>query len=140
MMGRNTNAGFIAQRALAKLADTGLSCAVVLNWNTKAGGTYDPISQSTYGATLTPQTATVRAFIHYINAGHYVVRDYAEVEAGDCIADFAPAVAIDGKDGLTFTIDGVKWSQKPMSDQLARHWDTLIGDTRILRSVLLRKL
>lgn len=131
---------FIAQRARAKLAETGAACDVVLAWNTLTGGTLDARTQSLVGATAAPQTATVRAFAHYLQAGSFVVRDFLEIEAGDCILDFAPDVVLDGLHGLTFTFNGATWGQKPMSEALAKHWDTVIGNTRILRSVLVRKL
>lgn len=99
-------------------------------------------------ATPTPQMRTVKALLHFpeprVNSE---VRQFNEIEAGDCIADFCEDVQIDGLDKLEFVflgvdglpIDSNKWVTKPVSERLAVSWNLVIQGVKLFRCVLLRK-
>jgi len=50
----------------------------------------------------------------------------------------APDAPLDGKEGLTFTIDGCVYVQKEVDSKLAKTWDVIAQNRRMLRTVLLR--
>lgn len=135
-----SNLAFIKKRvALATSAGAqGGGTDVVLKWNTLTGGTLDPTTNSLVGATAEPQTETVKALLHFIG-GSFQVREFVEIEVGDCIADFAATVTLEGRTGLYFEFNGAQWEQKPMSDRLAEMWDTVVKGQRLFRTVLLKK-
>ena len=94
------------------------------------------------------RTETVKAFLHFPEPGaNSAVRQFNEVELGDCIADFAQDVLLDGREGLEFLfldpdgkpIDGQKWVPKPVSETLARTWGVIMQGKKLWRPVLLRK-
>lgn len=132
-----SNLAFILDRMPLNLAESGTD--VRLDWYIVTGGVADPISGSTAGGTRTPQTETVKGFVHYVQVAQSGVRQFAEFEAGDCIVDFGPAVTLEGRLGLTFLIDGQRWVAKELGEQVGKTWDALVQGQRLHRSVLLRK-
>jgi hypothetical protein len=132
-----SNLPFILSRIPANLAESGTD--VIIGWDEITGGTVDPVTRSIVGGTVTPQTATVKAFLHFVGIATSGVRQFNEMEAGDCIADFAPDVDLDGKTNLTFTINGEVWMAKELSQRLAKTWDVQAQGQKLFRSVLLRK-
>jgi hypothetical protein len=133
-----TNAAFIQHRVNLNLATPGAASDVLVSWNEWAPGAVDPVTSSKIGSP-TPRTKRYRAFLHFIQPTNGAVRQFNEVETGDCIADFAPDADLDGKDDIRFTIDGRQWMRKPVSPRLAQAWDVVVGGVRMVRPVLLTK-
>jgi hypothetical protein len=132
-----SNLPFILSRIPANLAESGTD--VTLHWTTLAGGTLDPVTGATVGATPTAQTEAAKAFLHFVQIAQSGQRIFNEFEVGDCIADFAPTVTFEGREQLWFEIDGQRWVAKQFSDKLGRTWDVVMQGQRLFRSVLLRK-
>lgn len=141
-----SNLAFISTRIGVNLAESGTN--VLISWRAwPSNSTLDPVTQSRTG-TPTTQTMRAQAFLHFPEIkANSVVRQFNEIEAGDCIADFSADVALDGLDSLTFTflnpdgtpIDGSVWVTKPISERLARSWGAIIQGARLFRTVLLRR-
>jgi len=112
---------------------------VLLKWEEFAtGATVDPLYGGKTG-TVVPKTLKAKALIHFPNIASSQVRIFAEIEQGDCIADFAGDVELDGKENLRFVINGEEWVQKKVGAALAKSWDLVIGNARMARTVLLKK-
>ena len=90
------------------------------------------------------KTQTVKALLHFVTATTQL-RQFAEVQAGDCIMDLSPDILLKGREGLRFiigasrTCPGEEWSSKPVSEQLAQCWDAMQGNRKIFQTVLLRR-
>lgn len=132
-----SNLGFILDRVALNLAESGTT--ITLRWQTLTGGTLDPVTGATVGATRTAQSETVKGFVHFVQIAQSGQRIFNEVEVGDCIVDLDPAVTLEGRDGLYFEIDGQRWVAKQFSDKLGKSWDVVAAGQRLYRSVLLRK-
>jgi hypothetical protein len=121
---------------------------VLVSWVGWPSGTpIDPVTQSKLGSPVA-MSMTVKAFLHFPQPpGNTAIRQFNEVEAGDCIADFHQDVELDGLDKLEFVfldrdgdpIDNQKWVTKPTGEKLAQSWNAVIEGQRLLRPVLLRK-
>jgi len=132
-----SNLPSIKRRVKLNLSKDGTS--VILTWKSYVGGTLDPVTQQHVGAVATDQTLTIKAFVH--SAGSVsAVRQYAEIEVGDLIVDFAYDAPLDGKEALRFTIDGQQYEQKKVSQKLAKAWDVVQRNQRLYRTVLLEKV
>lgn len=133
-----TNLPFIQHRANVVLNERGPATDVLLTWRAWTGTpTVDPVTGSKTG-TSSVQVLNVRALVHFVTASSRV-RQFNEVEVGDCIADFPVAAPLDGKEELTFTIGGQLWVQKEISTNLASHWELEAQGQRLWRTVLLRR-
>lgn len=131
-----SNIGKIATRVGLNLKKSGTD--VVLKWKEWTGTpTVDPTTESEIGES-TDQTETVQGFVHYIQATTSL-RQFGEVEVGDCIVDLHQDVDIDGKQSLVFIIDGEEWKQKQIGDKLAKYWAVMAQGQKLFRTVLLRK-
>jgi hypothetical protein len=121
-----------------ELAQNGSS--IVLTWDAwPDDSVVSPVDGSRSG-TPTPGTATLPAFVHHVQAaGHSSVRQFAEIEVGDIILDFAPNVDLSGKDNLRFNIGGQWYVAKQVGDKLATTWDVQVQDQKLFRTVLVRK-
>jgi len=140
-----SNLGFISSRVGAALEANGTQVRV--SWVAWPLGSLDPVTMSHTGAPAA-LNMVVMAFLHFpqptVNSA---VRQFNEVEVGDCIADFDASVKLDGKDKLEFVfldadgnpVDGQKWVTKPTNERLAQTWGAVIQGVRLLRPVLLRK-
>ena len=133
---------FIAGRVEGNLDESGTP--IVLAWQVwPADAVPDPVTRLRSG-TPTPRRETVNAFLHFVSATS-AVRQFNEIQVGDCIADLSPSVVLPGRDGLAYLLptgpDGAleTWSNKPLSSQLAAFWDTQQGGVRLFQTVLLRK-
>ena len=126
----------ILRRIPLNLQESGTD--VTLTWTEFSGATTDPVTGARSGGTATTKTTKVKGFIHEVSATS-VVRQFAEIEAGDAIVDLAGDVALDGKEALRFTIDGRQFVAKEIPEKLARSWDVIFRGKRLHRSVLLRK-
>ena len=132
-----TRIGFALNRMLVNVQTRGTP--VKLTWVTYSGGTVDPGTGATINATATPQSlGPINALVH-VEEAKSVLRQFVEIEVGDLIVDFPPAVQIDGLDNLRFVIDGQNYEQKEIGGRLAKAWDTIIAGNRSLRTVLLKK-
>lgn len=107
---------------------------VKMVWSlTVAGG--DPV----FGvpAAVTPESREIMALTHFVTATTQL-RQFAEVQAGDCLMDISPEIQLDGLQDLRFVIDGREWSSKPISESLAKYWDVMQGGRKLLQTVLLQ--
>lgn len=129
-----TSPARIRQRFAAQRANTGT--VITLSWLEYAGGTVDPVTGARIGGTSVVHTEMVTALIHQVS-GASALRQHVEVAVGDVIADLPHDVALDGKAGLQFLIDGRIYRQKQISGKLAQAWDVLVRGQRIDRAVLL---
>jgi len=111
---------------------------VVLQWNALPGGALpDPVDGTVAG--LVPQTATLPAFVHQVQAtGASSVRQFNEVEVGDLILDFPGDAVLDGLRDLVFVVNGKPYIAKQASDKLAESWDVTVQGQQLFRSVLVR--
>ena len=125
-------------------AIAGIGCDVVLAWRAPSGAATiirDPVD----GAPTVPmvdRSETVRALLYFVGATTQI-RQFAEIQAGDCIAAFAPDVCLKGKDSLRFLIAPCggppeEWSSKPVSEQLSSYWG-MAANLKLYQVVLLRK-
>ena len=133
---------FIADRIEINLAESGTQIA--LAWNIwPDGAVRDPVTGQ-FPGTPTPGQAGVPALLHFVSASS-TVRQFAEIQTGDCMVDLSPKLDLKGKDGLTFWLpsgaDGTmeQWSNKPISQELAVFWDTIQCGRKLWQTVLLRK-
>lgn len=115
-----------------------LGSDIRMDWVTLTGVTVDAPTGARIG-TATAKTETVKGYVHFPDISARSVTVFAEIEAGDCIVDLPPDVTIEGREQLTFTINGEKWTQKKIGTQLARAWDTVFENARFCRTLLLRK-
>ena len=133
-----TNLQFILQRLGENLAESGTD--ILLAWDEYRPGTpLDDVTQTPNG-TPTPQQQVIKGFVHLVQASTMsTVKQFNEIETGDCIVDLSPDAPIDGKVNLRFVIAGETWAPKQISDKLGRVWDVVAQGQRLYRSVLLRK-
>lgn len=133
-----SNIEFISQRVRENLAESGTD--ITLTWDEYPANTpLDDVTQTPQG-TPTKNQKSVKGFVHLVQASTTsTVKQFNEIEAGDCIVDLAPDEDIDGKINLRFIIAGETWCPKQISDKLGRAWDVVTQGRRLYRSVLLRK-
>jgi len=128
---------FIAERVESNLEESGTD--VVVNWNEwPANAALDPVTQARTG-TPTARTETLRAFLHFIQPSASVIRQFDEIETGDCLLEYSPEVTLEGRDSLRFIIEGVEWSAKPMSQHLRETWDAVFAGRRLFKTLLLKR-
>ena len=139
-----TRVDFMAARLPIALATVG--CDVGLTWQTWASGSGvsgsganepDAVDGLCSGTPIS-HTETVRALVHFAG-GSTQLRQFTEIEAGDCLLDLSPEVVLRGRAGLRFTIAGEEWSMKPISSALAQIWDVQVANQKLFQTVLLRK-
>jgi len=130
-----TNLPFMRRRMALRRQRRGTP--IRMDWVTLADVQEDPTTGAKLG-TATPQTETIYGFFNYVNIAHSNVRHFEEIEDGDAIIDIPADTVIEGRDGLTFTIDSQVWAQKRVGEKLAQHWEVHQG-RRLYRTLLLRK-
>ena len=115
-----------------------IGCDVQLYWQAPRGGAMqrDPVD-GVPTVPMVPLTETVRALLYFVSATTQL-RQFAEIQAGDCIATFNPDQTLKGRDSLRFVIDGEEWSSKPVSEQLSSYWGRA-ANLKLYQVVLLRK-
>ena len=113
---------------------------IVLTWNVwPTGSVPSPVDGSRPG-TPTVTTETQPAFVHFVPvAGHSSVRQFAEIEVGDVILDFAPDVDFRGRDNLRFQVQGQWYVPKETGRKLAETWDVAVQGQNLFRTILVRK-
>ena len=133
---------FIADRIEANLEESGTQ--IVLVWNIWPAGAVRDAVTGQYPGAPTPGRVCVPALLHFVSASSQV-RQFAEIQTGDCMVDLSPKLDLKGKDGLAFLLpsgsDGAleEWSNKPISQELAVFWDTIQSGRKLWQTVLLRK-
>jgi hypothetical protein len=135
-----SKADFIHARRDANLAQGGGNVAdIVITWNEwPADSATDPVTGARSG-TPVPRSQVVRGFVHYVQPAMTQVRQFAEIEVGDCIVDLPPDVPLEGKAEVAFVIAGQTWVQKDVNNgRLPQSWDALVGGRKLFRTVLLR--
>lgn len=121
-----------------ELAQNGTS--IGLTWDVWPDGVVPSPVDGSRAGTPTQGTATLPAFVHFVQpAGQTSVRQFAEVEVGDVILDFAADVELAGKENLRFNVGGQWYVAKQLGDKLATAWDVQVQDQKLFRSVLVRK-
>jgi len=111
---------------------------IVLKWTEWNGPTTeDPTTGSILG-TPVPMTETIKGFTHFIKAST-VLRQFAELEAGDCLLDVHRDQVLKGRNGLVFVIDGEEWKQKEVAGKTATYVNTMCRNQKIFQTVVLRK-
>ena len=138
----------MAGRMEANLEESGMRIVLVSRtW--PPGSERDPVTQ-VYTGTPTEVREEVRVFLHFVSASSSV-RQFNEIQVGDCIVDMSPAVVLTGRDGVSFLLPTgatpagggepalETWSNKPISTQLAAYWDTMQSGRRLHQTVLLRR-
>jgi hypothetical protein len=127
--------GFMRQRlkqAARQRGDT-----VKLHWTTVTGGTVDPVYHVTTGGTETPRSEEIKALVHFPDYASHSVRNFAVIQVGDLIVDFPADAQLDGRAGLSFEIQGIRYRQKETGEDLAKAWDAVVGGVRLARTLLL---
>lgn len=123
-------------RFLRRMAALGTD--IRMDWVTLTGTTFDPTTQATTG-TPEQHSETIKGYVHFPDYASRTVVQFAEIEVGDVIVDLPPDVTIEGRDQLTFTINGEAWVQKKIGTKLAKSWDVVFENSRFCRTLLLRK-
>jgi hypothetical protein len=132
-----TNLPFILERMDLNLAESGTD--VVLKWMATTGGTPDPVTGAVIGGSSTPQSETVKAFVHFVQPGTSAVKLFNEIELGDLIIDFGLNVTLEGRKQLGFEVAGLRYVQKDISEKLAASWDVIFQGQKLYRTVLCRR-
>ena len=119
--------------------DEGAGTDVLVTWNEyPAGTTIDPTSGTVQG-TPTVCQETIKAFVHFVGPASSMVRQFTEIETGDCILEYDPGVCLEGRRDARFVINGQTWSVKPISDRLKETWDATFAGRQLFKTLLLRR-
>jgi hypothetical protein len=111
---------------------------VIMTWVTLTGVTTD-YALGVQTGVPTVHTETVKGMVHFPQVAIRNVERFAEIEVGDILVDLPPTVTIEGRDGLEFTIDGARWTQKKVGAELAKHFEIVHENSRLCRTLLLSK-
>lgn len=125
-------------RLAENLAESGTD--IILSWDQYPANTpLDEVTQTPAGTPVRTQKC-VKGFVHLVQLSTTsAVKQFNEIETGDCIVDLAPDEDIDGKFNLRFLIAGETWCPKQVGDKLGRVWDVVAHGQKMYRTVLLRK-
>lgn len=128
-----TRIHFVARRIPVALE--GIGNDVTMVWNVYSGG-----NDQVFGAPAqaVSKTRVIPALLYFVSATTQL-RQFAEVQAGDCIMDISPEITLDGLNDLRFVIDGQEWSSKPISESLARYWAVMQGNRKLWNTIILRR-
>ena len=133
---------FIADSIAGNLEESGTP--IVLAWNVWPSDSVRDAVTNVPSGSPTEAREDIGAFVHFVGASS-AVRRFNEIQVGDAIADIAPTINLIGRDGLVFLLPTgplgalEKWTNKPMSSQLAAFWDTMQAGRRLFQTVLLRR-
>ncbi len=127
---------------------------VWVRWVEIEGGTLDPVTGALLSGVQTPASGVLRA-LGIEEPGRSVVRNFAEIKAGDLILETDAAgtvtlpdgtepvgrttVCLDDIDTPRFLWAGHWYVQKEVGEGLAAAWNEVIGNQRLMRTMLLRK-
>lgn len=125
---------------------------VIVHWIETDGGTPDDVTRAMVGGVQTPASGVMRAF-GYEEPARTVLRQFAEIKAGDLILDVDPdgvvelappqsgTVRLDdiARQGVRFEWGGRLYSQAQIGEELAEAWDVIVGNQKLFRTLLLRR-
>lgn len=142
------NASFEFRRAV--LSATGPGSNVGVGWTEYSGGTTDPGTGAAVGGTATRRTGVLRALV-YEEPARGVLRQFAEIQAGDVILDVLPDATVQPDDGTAaipltdlaalhprFIWNGATYVPRDLGRALLSAIDATVGLTPISRSIVLR--
>lgn len=131
---------------------------LIVRWDQKDGGSFDPTTGGLAGASVVAASGTLRGFV-YEEPGQSVLRMNAEIQTGDliieCLPD-APVTLLTILPGITsatlplaqldspiFELNGQRYSQSKVGRELKLAWDTTQEDAegnvvRLERTIVLR--
>lgn len=152
-----TNLAFIKHRCQLRLAGTVNMAGgsdIIVQWMQTDGGTPDPVTGAQAGAVQTPVSGVMRA-LGAEEPARTVLRQFAEIQAGDLILETDPSglvtilpnqtqsgtVALDdlaGK-GVRFEWGGRLYAQAEIGEELALAWSVIIANQKLYRTLLLRR-
>jgi hypothetical protein len=140
------------QRRLGNLMNQRGSTLFVY-WDVTTGGATDTSLDAVVGGTVAILSGTLKTFA-LEEPAKSVVRQFAEIRAGDLICDISPSGAItvcpgQGISGtvllgdiqdqnIKFKWQGRVYSQADVGDRLTQVWDAVFGDVPLHRTLLLR--
>jgi hypothetical protein len=128
--------GFITMREGLNLKQSGTD--ILLKWKEWTGTTtQDPTTGSTLGTSV-DKSEIIKGFPHYIKATT-TVRQFAELEVGDCLLDLHRDQQLKGRNGLVFVIAGEEWKQKEIAGKVASYANAIASNQKIFQTVVLRK-
>ena len=126
----------LADRAEENLEESGSD--ILLKWNEwPSGMTRDRVTEKP-SVPAEAKSEYLKAFLYYISASS-VVRQFAEIEVGDCIVDFSATVDLTNRNDLVVVINGEEWVTKPVSGKLKQAWTDGQRNTGLYQTILLRK-
>lgn len=131
-----SNCNFIGWRMRAFPETPGVGTNVLLRWIEIVGGTPDLGTGAIISGTMTLCSGVERGLVHTCEAKS-VLRQHAEIQAGDMIIEFQPDVNL-ARESLEFGLGGNWYEQKEVGEALTRNWDTWMGDMPMERTVVLR--
>ena len=143
---RRDMARLMADKSNANVAD------VTIVWNTADLGAVDPNLEGAL-PTAALQSGTWPALVHYVQPITSGLRQFAEIQVGDVILDFAfdafQGVGPSGPEadfpenapGATVRIENnpAIYVQKAVGKDLLDAWDVAIGGQRVFRTVVVTK-
>lgn len=133
---------FIDRRISSNLKHSGTEITLV--WQEWPAGAVRDAVTNLYAGTPVERRETISAFLHFVNATA-AVRQFNEIQVGDCMVDLSSGVNLVGREGLAYLLPTgpagalETWTHKPLSSQLAAYWDTIQGGQRLFQTVLLRR-
>lgn len=121
---------------------------VPVRWVDTAGGTLDVSTGAVVGAVQTPASGVIRA-LGCEEPARSVLRQFAEVQAGDLMLTVDAAGLVTQDDGSTVALDDLDtprflWADhwyvpKEVGEALASSWNVVVANQRLYRRLLLRK-
>lgn len=152
-----TNLDFVEYRMRLRLRGTvnitGAS-DVIVNWTEVDGGALDEVTGALVGGVQTPVSGVIRA-LGREEPAQTVLRQYAEIQAGDLILEVNPkglvtllpdqpqsgVVSLDDLSGMgvTFEWGGRLYTQKEIGEELAQAWSVIIENRKLYRTLLLKR-
>ena len=146
-----TNLSFIEHRLALRLRGTvniAGGTSVLVTWIDTAGGTLDVASGALVGGVQTPASGVLPA-LGIEEPARSVVRQFAEIQAGDLLLEVDAAalvtrpdgstVALDTLDGPRFTWGDTVYAQKEAGTGLVTGWNALVANRKLYRTLLLRR-
>lgn len=143
----NSRIGFIQNRIRVAAGALGPAGDLVVFWTERLAGQEDPVTGGWVGD-VEVLSGTLRAICHEEPA-RAVVRQFAEIQTGDLIADIPDDTiqTLSGTVGLDYALErgarflwaGRFYTVKEVGDGLDAAWDAVVGGRRLMRTLLLRK-
>ena len=146
-----TNLPFIKYRLTLRLAgtvDIAGGSDVLVTWVDTEGGTLDTVTGAVVGGVQTPASGVIRG-LGIEEPARSVVRQFAEIQAGDLLLDVDAAGLVTCPDGSTVALDELdaprfQWAgswyvQKEVGEGLAASWNAVVAGEKLYRTLLLRR-